>query len=909
MKTRSLSRLISLAAIFTASVSAQDSKPAAAPQPAILGEHLNFLAEGLQSDFPAVAADARGGACIAFVSWDGTADTLKLAKRAGEKIEPVCDIAGPGIIHQPGIAAAGDGSLWVVWSQTGENDLMELRARRVRDGKPDAAEITLAKNGGANVFSNMAAGADGKVWVVWQSMRQGLGDVFCRIHDPAKGEWSKEIQVTSDPGGDWEPRVVPLKEGGAWVIFDSSRGNEFNIHAAHVSATGEIGETRKLVGTQRYEGRVSAAASMDGRGVWLAFERGRSRWGLDSRAHSGDMGLNGQKEAIAAYWDFASGKVEETGPLTPLLLSLEGPTGGAKPAAKAKKQGRTNSNDPNKQAKANQNARKLGQAKAKAAPPADPKLQPPPPKEDRSKNTAANVPQIMLDANGRPWVAVRYFRGFAWRIALARWDAEAKRWTQPVALPWSVYTQDRITRSLLCNNGQLWLCWATDGRSDKNHKTAQLRFARVLTEAKLPLAEAAASPGEKPLADYMNKVTPERPQSQHHTWEHGGQRFTLYFGDFHRHTDISNCITANDGCVVEQFRYACDMGKLDFLGTSDHTDVGKIYHPYEWWMNQKLVDAFYSPGFFTSMYAYEREQKWPHGHRNIVFAKRGGPVVYINRDKYLNSPWQKTLPVKADGETEIMADELWGILKNCGINCTAITHTGATGMGTDWTAFTERFGQVNHAVENVLEIYQGARVSYEGLGAPQPTVGLLANQAYNPAASITLARPPAAIRSFTDKDTGVYQNALAQGQKLGVFANSDHISTHTSYGGVYVKEFNREGIIEALNARRTIAATDKIFVEFTCGGHLMGSEIELSGKPELAFSIEGTSAISKVTIVRNEQDLKAFEPNAKEFRSSFTDDSPAAGENRYYLRVQQDDGNMAWSSPVWVKVAAAKPAE
>jgi hypothetical protein len=26
------------------------------------------------------------------------------------------------------------------------------------------------------------------------------------------------------------------------------------------------------------------------------------------------------------------------------------------------------------------------------------------------------------------------------------------------------------------------------------------------------------------------------------------------------------------------------------------------------------------------------------------------------------------------------------------------------------------------------------------------------------------------------------------------------------------------------------------------------------------------------------------------------------GENRYYLRLQQEDGNLAWSSPVWVQV-------
>jgi hypothetical protein len=158
------------------------------------------------------------------------------------------------------------------------------------------------------------------------------------------------------------------------------------------------------------------------------------------------------------------------------------------------------------------------------------------------------------------------------------------------------------------------------------------------------------------------------------------------------------------------------------------------------------------------------------------------------------------------------------------------------------------------------------------------------------------------IRSFTVKNNGVYQHALEIGHKLGVWANSDHISTHTSYGGVYVKEFTREGIIEGLNARRTIAATDKIFVEFTCNEKLLGTEIALNGKPVLKFAIDGTAPIQRVTLVRNEKNHQQWEPNTKTFSQTFTDESPIQGENRYYLRIEQTDGNMAWSSPVWAQI-------
>ena len=44
--------------------------------------------------------------------------------------------------------------------------------------------------------------------------------------------------------------------------------------------------------------------------------------------------------------------------------------------------------------------------------------------------------------------------------------------------------------------------------------------------------------------------------------QHKGVAYKLYWGDYHRHTDISNCVTANDGCVLEQYRYAWDLSLI-----------------------------------------------------------------------------------------------------------------------------------------------------------------------------------------------------------------------------------------------------------------------------------------------------------------------------------------------------------
>jgi hypothetical protein len=63
-----------------------------------------------------------------------------------------------------------------------------------------------------------------------------------------------------------------------------------------------------------------------------------------------------------------------------------------------------------------------------------------------------------------------------------------------------------------------------------------------------------------------------------------------------------------------------------------------------------------------------------------------------------------------------------------------------------------------------------------------------------------------------------------------------------------------------------------------------------------------TAPIERLTLVRNEKNYKIFTPNSKTVRRSWTDPNPLPGENRYYLRIEQVDGNMGWTSPVWVNV-------
>jgi hypothetical protein len=62
----------------------------------------------------------------------------------------------------------------------------------------------------------------------------------------------------------------------------------------------------------------------------------------------------------------------------------------------------------------------------------------------------------------------------------------------------------------------------------------------------------------------------------------------------------------------------------------------------------------------------------------------------------------------------------------------------------------------------------------------------------------------------------------------------------------------------------------------------------------------GTAPIQRVDIIKNNRYLYSVESGKPESDFTFTDSEAATGESYYYVRVLQYDGQLAWSSPIWV---------
>ena len=163
------------------------------------------------------------------------------------------------------------------------------------------------------------------------------------------------------------------------------------------------------------------------------------------------------------------------------------------------------------------------------------------------------------------------------------------------------------------------------------------------------------------------------------------------------------------------------------------------------------------------------------------------------------------------------------------------------------------------------------------------------------------------LMGTTSKSSGGYRGHFGEGLKLGVQSSSDHVSTHSSYACILVEEFTRPGLVDAMRKRHTYAATDSIVMDYRIVAQdvsaLMGDVVNLTEAPKLQVRILGTAPIRQVDIIRNNTYIHKLTPNQADVKFEYLDTASTAGEAYYYVRAEQADGQLVWSSPIWVRRA------
>jgi hypothetical protein len=493
------------------------------------------------------------------------------------------------------------------------------------------------------------------------------------------------------------------------------------------------------------------------------------------------------------------------------------------------------------------------------------------------------LPHLASDANGRIWALFQirtsainnredfWCAGGLWDLYLT--TVENGVWQPSTLLPDSTGRNETPVQ-IVGAGSRVLMTWALDGRQFGKIVPGFQSATMIHYDVDMASASRTGSGGQVSLAEFTQhgnaaqvavlepNETEDVARIRGYRTTVGGAEYRILRGDFHRHTEISND-GSGDGSIEDYYRYNLDAASMDTGILTDHNMGGDV--EYSWWRTEKSYDLFRIRGRYLPLFGYERSVNYPNGHRNVVFDHRG----------------VRTLPVKPDENQGRVntASVLYPYLRQDRGIC--MEHSLATDQGTDWR-------DNDPDLEPLVEIYQGYHAAYEYAGGPRAE-----SDNYN----VKIHGPY--------RPLGFWWNALDKGLLLGVQASSDHISTHVSYALLLTPQVDRTTIVNHMRLRHAYAATSNIVLDFQAEEasgtrHLQGDWIQQAGPVRLTAKIMGTDVIQRVEVIRNGKFVYSQEPNAKNYDLQYADQAPPAGRVYYYVRVQQMDRNLAWSSPIWV---------
>lgn len=320
--------------------------------------------------------------------------------------------------------------------------------------------------------------------------------------------------------------------------------------------------------------------------------------------------------------------------------------------------------------------------------------------------------------------------------------------------------------------------------------------------------------------------------------------YNVYYGHLHNHSNVSD----GTGTPAQAYAYARDTAGLDFFSLADHAEQ---ISSTEWTTIKSTADSYNDDGDYVALWGFE----WSHSTY--------GHVTVIGTSDYCSS---------GSSATNTFPELVTWLNSRSGV--AFFNHPGrqdSTGQEFSHFATTPSDKFVG------MELFNKA----DDFDTYYYNDGYYTNDG---------------SKSFFDE-------ALSRGWDIGAAGGDDNHSatwgTATNYRlAVLATEKTRAGIMEALNARRMFSTLDKnLTLSFTLAGAEMGSVLDPATHALRIEANDGNGeTFATVQLIKNGAVAQTWNPN--QAHPIITGSVIASAGDYYYVKVTQQDGDEAISSPI-----------
>lgn len=328
--------------------------------------------------------------------------------------------------------------------------------------------------------------------------------------------------------------------------------------------------------------------------------------------------------------------------------------------------------------------------------------------------------------------------------------------------------------------------------------------------------------------------------------------YHVYYGSLHDHSSASD----GKGSALDAYSAAKNAAHYDFFALTDH---GELLSDNEWESVKQIANAFNVDGVFAAMWGFEWSSP-TNGHAVVL------------------------------GSTGFCSAILGGV--------------GSFSEFVDWV--NARYCLVFFAHPGYTDAYGTEFNHFHGA----PSCKFVGMELWNGRDGFSTYYDN---NGYFSDDNGLsyYDEALIRGWRIGAMGNEDNHNANwgviESAMAVLAPELTREAIWNALLNRRVYSTLDhNLEMSFKIQGQEMGSVLHPGSYPgEIRLHDADEEVFTKVDLICNGRVCQSFTVNEASILIQF--DAEANAGDYMYIRVYQQDGDRAISSPVFFDDVTSLP--
>ncbi len=179
---------------------------------------------------PVITVDKFGNVWVAwYARVDGNWDVYTSYYNGSTWIGPVQVTSDPGYDVQPSVAADTSGSVWLVW-RTNRNGNLDIYSRYRSQAGQWSSEMQITTDSGDDLCPSLTYDGQENLLVMWQTNQDGDWNIYQSVYEE---EWSPPVPVSTDAGNQIQPAAFCDGNQRFGSVFPGDQGENWDIYYSY----------------------------------------------------------------------------------------------------------------------------------------------------------------------------------------------------------------------------------------------------------------------------------------------------------------------------------------------------------------------------------------------------------------------------------------------------------------------------------------------------------------------------------------------------------------------------------------------------------------------------------------------------------------------------------------------------